>query len=601
MILAIGFVLRSNDGREMATANARAYLSPTLVLLALDWPDGATRQDFLGFAIRRTPGFMDLATGVQAASSWLPNRISFNGPPAPGHLDFPSAEAPIQKFMWWDARLDGSVAGDSLTYEVIPVGGAPGALQQITADAFSLTIVLPQHVAFDIGTWFNRAVISSQAFSRKLHSFDTPPGQLTDAQKLDLRLWLANGMETPVPDFVGPGAPAFDSVTGAIYHLTDKVWIIPALQAAMATKTIGLVYDNDDPAVNADAKQILTDVEFFPRTRLNIMHNKFLVAGDNLDAQQASPKRLTCGSANYTTEGITSQANLVHTFDSPGLAKLYHERFMLLKDNPTKANTVKHVGWSNTVSVGDAGIRVLFSPEKGSAGDPSVSIETIVASIHAARSSVIFCLFTPTDEQLRQACFSAGDAGKMMFGLVNRIAHTEPGTTPTPAGNIPADQLAALELFHRSRDKKDTIGAEFFSPALTPPGFEPEVNIFPGENPPPFPPVIVHHKFIVIDAETDSPIIYTGSANMSGNSVFNNDENLLEIKGSPRLAQIYLAEFLRLYEHYRARASFIRFKQSNLPVIQTGFALQPDRRWANKYFTPGSPEFKARVRMVSVT
>ena len=586
----------------MATVNARAYLSPTLVLLAVDWPDGANRQDFLGFAIRRTPGFIDLGTGVPAASSWLPNRVSFNGPPPAGEPDFPSEEAPIQKFMWWDARLDGSTLGDSLTYEIIPVCGAPGALQKITADAFSLTVVLPSHVEFGIGTWFNRAVMSSQAFSRKLKSFNTPPGQLTVAQKLDLRRWLANGMEKPVPDFVGPSASASDSVVGAIYHLTDKIWIIPALQAAMAIKAIGLVFDNDDPAVNADALGTLTEVQFFPRTRLNIMHNKFLVAGDSLlDAQHASSKRLTCGSANYTTEGLTSQANLVHSFESPGLAKLYNDRFALLKNNPTKANTTKNVGWSNTISVGDAGIRVFFSPEKGSAGDPSISIETIVSAIHAAQSSVIFCLFTPTDEDLRQACFSVGDAGKMMFGLVNRIAHTEPTVTTTSAGNIPADQLAAIELFHRSRDKQDTIGAEFFSPALTPPGFETEINIFPGENPPPFPPVIVHHKFIVIDAETDSPVIYTGSANMSGNSVFNNDENLLEIKGSPRLAQIYLAEFLRLYEHYRARASFIKFKMSNQPASQTGFTLQPDRRWANKHFTPGSAEFKARIRMLSLT
>ena len=187
-----------------------------------------------------------------------------------------------------------------------------------------------------------------------------------------------------------------------------------------------------------------------------------------------------------------------------------------------------------------------------------------------------------------------------MFGLVNRIARTQPPVTPTPAGNIPADQLAALELFHRSRDNMDTIGAEFFSAALTPAGFETEINIFPGENPPQFPPVIVHHKFIVIDAETDSPVIYTGSANMSGNSVFNNDENLLEIKGSPRLAQIYLAEFLRLYEHYRARARFIRFKQSNQPAPQAGFSLRPDRSWASKHYTAGSAEFKARLRMLSI-
>lgn len=586
----------------MAAVSARAYLSPKLVLLALDWPDGEARQDFLGFAIRRTPGFRDLATGVDAASSWLPNRLSFNGPPPAGQPDFPSNVAPIQKFMWWDARLEGRSAGDSLTYDITPICGVPGALQTLAADTFTLTIVLPAHVEFGIGSWFNRAVMSSQAFTRKLQGFGLAAGQApTAAQGLDLRTWLANGMHAPVPDFVATTAAPFDSAIGAIYHLTDKVWIIPALQTAMAGKNVGLVYDAKDPSASADALNTLTQVQFFPRTKTNIMHNKFLVAGDALlSAQGATPKRLTCGSANYTTQGLTSQANLIHTFDSPELARLYFERFELIRSNPTRASTAQHAGWSGTVSVGDAGIRAFFSPEKGSPGDPSASIETIVASIHAARSSVIFCLFTPTDAQLRQACFAVGDSGKMMFGLVNRIARYEPGVTPTAAGNIPVDQVAALELYHRSRNTRDTIGAEFFSAALTPPGFETEINVFPGETPPGYPPVLVHHKFVVIDAETDSPIIYTGSANMSGNSVFRNDENLMEIRGSPRLAQIYLAEFLRLYEHYRARARYIQWRLSNQPAPQAGFALRPDRSWANRHYTPGSPEYKARARMLSV-
>jgi hypothetical protein len=38
---------------------AKAYTSPSLVLLAMDWPDGEVSHDFLGFAIRRTPGFQD--------------------------------------------------------------------------------------------------------------------------------------------------------------------------------------------------------------------------------------------------------------------------------------------------------------------------------------------------------------------------------------------------------------------------------------------------------------------------------------------------------------------------------------------------------------
>ena len=36
---------------------AKSYTSPTLVLLAFDWELGGGRNDFLGFAIKRVPGF----------------------------------------------------------------------------------------------------------------------------------------------------------------------------------------------------------------------------------------------------------------------------------------------------------------------------------------------------------------------------------------------------------------------------------------------------------------------------------------------------------------------------------------------------------------
>jgi phosphatidylserine/phosphatidylglycerophosphate/cardiolipin synthase-like enzyme len=449
--------------------------------------------------------------------------------------------------------------------------------------------------------------MSSQAFSRILKAMGVSKNQEpSPADALKLRAWLANGMERPLPDFIASAS----SLVGAIYHLTDALWVIPALKTAMTQSTIGLVYDakvEKDKKTgklkanpNEVAIKTLKDVQFFSRNKTNIMHNKFLVAGERLlSTAGAKPIQLTCGSTNYTTEGLTSQANLVHTFASTELAELYLERFRLLKKNPTKAVTAKETGWSHTVSIGDAGIRVFFSPEPGRPHiSDSDSIETIVEAIHASRSSVIFCLFTPTDEKLRQACFAIGDAGKMMFGIVNHIKRIEPDSSPTDSGSIPADRLDALEIYHRSKDKKDVIGAEFFNAAAVPAGFEPEFNTFPGTKPPGYPPVIIHHKFIVIDAETESPLIYTGSANMSGNSVFNNDENLLEIKGSPRMAHIYLAEFLRLYEHYRARARFIASKLGG--TSSSSFELQKDRGWAEKHYTPGTPEYKARLKMLAV-
>jgi len=99
----------------------------------------------------------------------------------------------------------------------------------------------------------------------------------------------------------------------------------------------------------------------------------------------------------------------------------------------------------------------------------------------------------------------------------------------------------------------------------------------------------------VIDAEGNNPFVFTGSANFSGNSLNKNDENLLEITACPRLAGMYFAEFLRLYEHYRARAAFEKRQSGN----QTVFALASNSDWAKKYFEEGTPDYRARIAMAN--
>jgi hypothetical protein len=84
--------------------------------------------------------------------------------------------------------------------------------------------------------------------------------------------------------------------------------------------------------------------------------------------------------------------------------------------------------------------------------------------------------------------------------------------------------------------------------SATPTRFVPERILWPGENPKIM--VRVRHKFVVIDAEGEHLVVFTRSANFIGNSLHNNDENLLEIADWPRIAGIYMVEFLRLFEHY---------------------------------------------------
>jgi hypothetical protein len=93
----------------------------------------------------------------------------------------------------------------------------------------------------------------------------------------------------------------------------------------------------------------------------------------------------------------------------------------------------------------------------------------------------VFCLFTPTDRELRNECFAAGDRGLMMFGLVNLIS--QPKNTDGADGTgetLRADELARVELFHRSRNKKDVVGGDLFRRDEVPAGFLGELKTLPG-------------------------------------------------------------------------------------------------------------------------
>lgn len=561
----------------------RAYLSPTLVLLALDWAPGADRNDFLGFAIERVPGFGG------KSESWLPNRIGFDGP-APGGRDFESREAPVQRFQWWDARINEDDRGKAFKYTVWPVVGKPGDLRLLQSARRTMKVTLPRAVEDGIGTWFNRAVVSSQAF-RKQFARDN---KALTGKRLDEALdWLGNGMQRVVPEFLAREQP----VEGAIYHLTDKQWVIPAFEARTSETSLdcdATTKEDGGAEANKDALEALQGrVDFHPRTRAKIMHDKFLVRIKSGEADA-----LLMGSANFTRGGLTTQANVIHTFESPELAELYRQRKRLLESDPKLSVTAQSSGWSNEVRVGDARIRAFFPPEPTK---DRVSIDTVVDAVKAAKSSVVFCIFTPTDAGLRRALFEAGDQGKMMFGLINRISQPapfKPGETPT------ADAVARVETYNRSQKSKDVYSHSAFPRSVENSGFWFEVTRIPGTAGEKFP-VYIHHKFVVIDAETDSPVVYTGSANMSAGSLHGNDENLLEIKDSAALAHAYLAEFMRLYEHYRARARQQKDEppggagreRSRQGTCHKGFALAPTSCWAEDDYADGTPESKSRVAM----
>lgn len=579
-------------------ATVRAYTSPTLVLLAMDWADGAEREDFLGFAILRSPGFHK-----GEKDEYLTNKIGF-APPGPHSQSLPSSVSPIQKFLWWDSSISDSNHGNTFTYTVTPVcGTGPQDLQLVHDAASDPTLVKVPDVETDkISTWFNRAVVSSQAFSQK---FPDPQKDLDAVMD-----WLANGLEDAFTDILkGTGR-----VCGAIYHLTDEEWVMPDL--TKFNGDLSLVYEdrkNDTtclPAINTLEKAKGNKFEGEKRSKTNIMHNKFLVDEDN--------GRVLMGSANYTPEGLTSQANLLHILDSRDLADLFIARQKLIAEDPSVPETAKGAEWSDEIAVGKAKVRVFFSPEPT---DEQVSIDTVIKSVDAAKESVIFCMFDPTDPALLKSLLAVGDKKKFLYGMLNSITTPKKEDDASDSGEAPRKPTPASEikvtLYNRSRRDKKVLAYSYFKPGDTPAGFLPEFSAVDMSSRSTLPPkkgkkkggppaVHIHHKFIVIDAETETPIIYTGSNNLSNNSTHRNDENLLEIKRSPELAHTYFAEFMRLYEHYRARALWNmahpptkgKLKETAKASSKLGqtFTLKTTRdAWVKSAYKKSTPEYLART------
>ena len=68
----------------------------------------------------------------------------------------------------------------------------------------------------------------------------------------------------------------------------------------------------------------------------------------------------------------------------------------------------------------------------------------------------------------------------------------------------------------------------------------------------------LHTKYMLVDPLGDNPMVVCGSANFSDASTTNNDENMLIIRGNPRVADIYLGRI-------HAPLQSLRFSRLALP------------------------------------
>ena len=100
----------------------------------------------------------------------------------------------------------------------------------------------------------------------------------------------------------------------------------------------------------------------------------------------------------------------------------------------------------------------------------------------------------------------------------------------------------------------------------------------------------LHTRYMLVDPLGSNPLVVSGSANFSEASTTNNDENMLIIRGNPRVAHISLGEFMRLYRHFAFRDRLTQHPEAD--EVQVGHLDETDQWW-KRYF---GDSFESRQR-----
>jgi len=233
-----------------------------------------------------------------------------------------------------------------------------------------------------------------------------------------------------------------------------------------------------------------------------IMHNKFVV----IDADHEDPNKaiVWTGSTNWTDRQINRDPNNVIIVQDQTLARTYKLEFeeMWGSSNDYADSTVSRFGFEkqdNTPHefvIGGKRVECYFSPSDN-------TNQELVKTLLTANDSVQFATMLITRYDIANAIDTLIANGVIVSGLI------DDATSTTVFAQISA-----------------SMGNQLF--------VNPDTNI------------IMHHKFFVVDAETDNdPIVWTGSHNWSSNANTKNDENTLVVHDA-EVADWYRRAYFRL-------------------------------------------------------
>jgi phosphatidylserine/phosphatidylglycerophosphate/cardiolipin synthase-like enzyme len=569
-------------------------------VITVAWSFGQKLEGCMGFAVYRID-----ANGKETA---LPAVAVF-----PGFKRAASdtcEKFPIQKFYWKDvyARLVAEKTGErAYRYKIVPLTGEPGSLAPMPIpQVISNEVEISARISDTMHAYFNRGLISTQRISRALQGNPSKKGLLDHIENPTdtLRASLSGDMVEALTDFVAR-AKSGGKLYAALYELHDEE-LVPLLEKAGTKLSIVLsnamqqeVRPVGAPKVevdgNQDARDRLTKTASAMFNRLlpnnQIGHNKFVVYVD----KTGHPRAVLFGSTNWTPTGLCAQTNNTVVLDNAKVAQRYLDYWKQLKADTQQAKTDAKAlqgatlrtwdGGSKDISLGaDGKLRSWFSPNTPKLRSSSTKNEKrppdmadVVKAIEEAKRAVLFLLFYPGSPNVAQWAADAQRANKDLFvrGCVTNPSASESfyyelhGMTPPKGG--------------KGKQDSRVIAADALDEKSAPAGWTKEI-LNAGF-------AIIHDKVVVIDPFSDDCVVITGSHNLGHKASFNNDENLVIIRGNRKLAAAYASHVLDVYDHFAWRVA-----QQDPRQKGDGFLKVKPDDWQGKYFNADGSIRVAQLR-----
>jgi len=536
--------------------SVQAIAGTHVVLLGMDLPE----QDcpgLLGFALRRedhTEGEKYWLSGYKTFASVEPS-------PPPGIL-YSTRQHPIQGFTWSDFSAKPE---HEYTYEVFALRGAPASPEE--AEKVAVKIRTESEHGRTHHVHFNRGAAASQEYTRLFgdkRPEDVGPAAFT---------WLSRGAAESIADFIGRAVgPGWGLRVGG-YEFTDEN-VLKGLGAARDRGAdVAILYHakNDEQKIANEAAIQKFGLENICHPRnaqgLTLSHNKTIVL-----TKAGAAQAVITGSTNFSIGGIYGHSNVVHICEKDEVAAKYLWLWNELKKNTPKSADVSVLVGKTPLpddSV-EKQITPIFSPR-----DSLQALDWYAEQAKGANDA-LFMTFAFGMNQRFQDAYGTGTA-KLRYALMEAMS----GPTRTKEQRL-ANETAIIKL-RKMKANKFAIGSRLgkgaFNHWLVEQLSGLNVNVR-----------YLHTKYMLVDPLGANPLVVSGSANFSEASTTNNDENMLVIRGNPRIADIYLGEFMRLYRHFAFRDWLTQHPEAD--EVQVGHLDETDQWW-KRYF---GDSFESRQR-----